>query len=159
VRFKDFGLESIEVQDNGTGISSDNFELLLKRHHTSKLSSFEDLSLVSTYGFRGEALSSLASICDLMITTRHESDTTGVLLKYDRMGNVTSKTPVDRVCGTTITCLNLFGNYSVRQRELQKNIKREFNKCCGMLQAYALIGDNVRICVTTHAGSNATKKR
>jgi DNA mismatch repair protein PMS2 len=153
------GLESIEVQDNGVGISSDNIELLLKRHHTSKLSKFEDLSLVSTYGFRGEALSSLASICELTITTRHVSDTTGVQLKYDRMGNVTSKTAIDRVCGTTITCLNLFSNYSVRQRELQKNIKREFNKCCGMLQSYALIGDNARICVTSLAGSNSTKKR
>ena len=59
VRFKNHGLDSIEVQDNGKGIAPEDFETLALKHYTSKLASYEDLTSLDTFGFRGEALSSL----------------------------------------------------------------------------------------------------
>ncbi|KAJ7654221.1 DNA mismatch repair protein pms1, partial [Mycena rosella] len=56
LRFKQYGLAAIEVIDNGAGISEENYEVLALKNHTSKLSSFADLTTVTTFGFRGEAL-------------------------------------------------------------------------------------------------------
>ena len=56
LRFKEYGLDSIEVVDNGAGITKENYAALCQRHHTSKLATFEDLARVETFGFRGEAL-------------------------------------------------------------------------------------------------------
>jgi DNA mismatch repair ATPase MutL len=69
-----------------------------------------------------------------------------------------SMTRVARTVGTTVTLSNLFYNYKVRQHELQKNIKREFNKCSTMLQSYALIGEGIRLTVASFPASNTTKK-
>ena len=56
IRFKNQGLDSIEVSDNGKGISPDDYETIALKHYTSKLSSYEDLTSLQTFGFRGEAL-------------------------------------------------------------------------------------------------------
>ncbi len=146
------------MQDNGTGIHSNEFNSLMKRHHTSKLSTFDDLSRVLTYGFRGEALSSLAAVTQLSISTKHDEDASSVCLKYDHKGNVVSNTPAAHPRGTTVKCEQLFGNFSVRKKELAKNIKKEFTKCCNMIQAYALIADGVRITVTCHGSSSSSKR-
>ncbi|CRK46128.1 hypothetical protein BN1723_019905, partial [Verticillium longisporum] len=69
VRFKNQGLESIEVHDNGSGISHDNYEGLALKHHTSKLATFSDLNTLSTFGFRGEALSSLCALSQFSVVT------------------------------------------------------------------------------------------
>ena len=62
VKLKDHGLELIEVSDNGSGVAPANFAALTLKHHTSKLTEFDDLLTVSTFGFRGEALSSLCAL-------------------------------------------------------------------------------------------------
>ena len=69
VRFKNNGLDSIEVQDNGCGISSDNYSSVALKHFTSKLSDYDDLSTLETFGFRGEALSSLCALSNFYIVT------------------------------------------------------------------------------------------
>ncbi|KMU85700.1 DNA mismatch repair protein PMS1 [Coccidioides immitis H538.4] len=69
IRFKNNGLDLIEVQDNGHGIPPNNYEGVALKHHTSKLSTFEDLSSLQTFGFRGEALSSLCALSDFHIVT------------------------------------------------------------------------------------------
>ena len=74
VRFKNHGLDSIEVQDNGKGIAPEDFETIALKHYTSKLSSYEDLSSLDTFGFRGEALSSLCAVSKFHIVTARAED-------------------------------------------------------------------------------------
>lgn len=62
VRLKEHGSELVEVADNGSGVGPENFEALTLKHHTSKLQEFSDLVSVTTFGFRGEALSSLCAL-------------------------------------------------------------------------------------------------
>lgn len=62
IKLKNNGLESVEVIDNGSGIKPENFQALTLKHFTSKISEFSDLAGVETFGFRGEALSSLCSL-------------------------------------------------------------------------------------------------
>lgn len=63
VRLREYGSELVEVSDNGSGVSEDNFEALALKHHTSKIRDFSDLEVgVVTFGFRGEALSSLCAL-------------------------------------------------------------------------------------------------
>lgn len=62
VRLRESGAELVEVLDNGSGVAPENFEALALKHHTSKLREFSDLASVGTFGFRGEALSSLCAL-------------------------------------------------------------------------------------------------
>lgn len=148
VRFKNNGLDAIEVQDNGTGISEANYENLALKHYTSKLSTYEDLMNVQTFGFRGEALSSLCALSQFSVITAqaHEAPK-GKKLEFELSGKLksTSLTPAQK--GTTMVVENLFANLPVRQKELTKNIKREYGKVIGLLHAYACISTQVKFTV------------
>lgn len=148
VRFKNNGLDAIEVQDNGTGISEANYENLALKHYTSKLSTYEDLLAVQTFGFRGEALSSLCALSDFSVVTAqaHEAPK-GKRLEFELSGKLKSTSLTAAQKGTTVTVENLFARLPVRQRELSKNIKREYGKVLGVLQAYACISTNVKFTV------------
>ncbi|KAG0210220.1 hypothetical protein BGX33_005033 [Mortierella sp. NVP41] len=149
VKFKQSGLDYITVTDNGCGITDSNLETLALKHYTSKLSSFNDLAKVRSFGFRGEALSSLCALAHLSVTTSTGSAPTGLLVEYNSDGVIQSKTPAPVTKGTIVKISNLFEGMPVRRSEFVKNIKREYNKCIGLIQAYALIATNVRIsCVS-----------
>ncbi|KAH7886659.1 DNA mismatch repair protein MutL [Phlebopus sp. FC_14] len=142
VRFQNYGLKAIEVIDNGSGIASKDYDSIALKHYTSKLASFEDLSRVLTFGFRGEALSSLCALSDgITVTTATADDAPmGTLLEMDRNGRVTSRhTKVARQRGTTVTVTNLFKPLPVRRKEFERNAKREFQKALNLLYAYALV--------------------
>ena len=62
IRLKNNGAESVEVADNGAGINPDNYQALTLKHFTSKIADFSDVATVETFGFRGEALSSLCAL-------------------------------------------------------------------------------------------------
>lgn len=92
VKLKEFGLDLIEVSDNGSGVSPSNYESLALKYHTSKLSAFSDLMAVTSFGFRGEALSSLCELAgSFSVTTRTSSESVGVKLTYDRNGKLVRK--------------------------------------------------------------------
>lgn len=149
VRFKNNGLESIEVQDNGAGIRSDDYENVALKHRTSKLSSYEDLSSLQTFGFRGEALSSLCALAKVHITTaRAEEAPKGTQLNFEISGKLQGTQVVASQAGTTVAVEDIFRNLPVRRRELEKNIKREYGKALGILQAYACISTQARITVS-----------
>ncbi|KAL9615449.1 MAG: hypothetical protein Q9167_000127 [Letrouitia subvulpina] len=149
IRFKSNGLDSIEIQDNGTGISSDNYETIALRHYTSKLSCYEDIGSLKTFGFRGEALSSLCVLSRLSITTAQVNEAPkGVKLDFESSGKLRSTSTVASPKGTTVAVENLFYNLPVRRRELEKNIKREYGKALGVLQAYACISNDVKFAVS-----------
>ncbi|KAF9346191.1 hypothetical protein BGX26_002323 [Mortierella sp. AD094] len=145
IKFKQNGLESITVTDNGCGITDANLETLALKHYTSKLRSFNDLAQVTSFGFRGEALSSLCALSTLTVSTSTGGSPTGVLVEYTSNGVIKSKSPTPMTKGTTVQISNLFEGMPVRRSEFVKNIKREYSKCIGLIQAYALIVPNVRI--------------
>ena len=148
VRFKNNGLESIEVQDNGSGIAASNYASVALKHHTSKLSTYDDLSSLDTFGFRGEALSSLCALSRFSVVTAqaHEAPK-GQKLEFELSGALKSTATVAAPRGTTATVEELFSKLPVRQKELSKNIKREYGKVLGLLHAYACIGANVKFSV------------
>ncbi|KAJ7187290.1 hypothetical protein C8R46DRAFT_1207248 [Mycena filopes] len=135
VRFKQYGLSSIEVVDNGGGISEENYEGLALKNHTSKLSSFADLTTVTTFGFRGEALSSLCALCESVVVSTATQPPMGVTLEMASSGKVEHKGKVARQRGTTITLTNLFSTLPVRRKEFERNAKREFGKALMLLNA------------------------
>eukprot|EP00794_Sanderia_malayensis_P019017 gene19017-20929_t len=145
VRLRDFGIESIEVHDNGDGIQEKDHEALGLKHYTSKLREFSDLAIVDTFGFRGEALSSLCALSKLTIVTRHSSKDVGSKLEFDYDGKLTSKKPCARDKGTTVVVNHLFQSLPVRHKEFQRNIKKEFSKLNTILQAYGLISSGVKL--------------
>ncbi|KAJ7690397.1 hypothetical protein B0H17DRAFT_1011617 [Mycena rosella] len=155
VRFKQYGLAAIEVIDNGGGISEENYEGLALKNHTSKLSSFADLTTVTTFGFRGEALSSLCALCESVVVSTATQPPMGVTLEMESSGKIRHKGKVARQRGTTITLTNLFSTLPVRRKEFERNAKREFGKALTLLNAYALgpcsSRDGVRLVVSNQA--------
>ncbi|CAE6535083.1 unnamed protein product [Rhizoctonia solani] len=142
VRFKDQGLTSLEVIDDGTGIDKANYAAVARKHHTSKLSQLSDLLSVQTFGFRGEALASLCALCErvTITTATAEEAPMGTVLQFARSGELESSSKkVARQRGTTILVEKLFAPLPVRRRELERMIKRDFSRALQLLQAYAFV--------------------
>lgn len=112
------GVDHILVADDGVGIPSAEVGLAFQRHATSKLRSVEDLARVTTLGFRGEALPSIAAVAEVSMVTRHSAEPMGteVLLSG---GRVVSQKPAAREPGTTITVRDLFARLPVRRKFLR----------------------------------------
>ncbi|KAM9715644.1 mismatch repair endonuclease PMS2 isoform 1-T1 [Menidia menidia] len=152
VKLKECGVEQVEVSDNGKGVEEANFEGLTLKHHTSKLRDFSDLIHVETFGFRGEALSSLCALSDLSVITCHESTQVGTKLVFDTKGHLVQQSPHPRQQGTTVTLQQLFYTLPVRHKEFQRNIKKEYAKMLHVLQAYCVISSGVRISCSNQNG-------
>ncbi|XP_067316641.1 mismatch repair endonuclease PMS2 [Anolis sagrei] len=152
VKLKDYGADLIEVSDNGCGVEEENFAGLTLKHHTSKIQDFSDLINVETFGFRGEALSSLCALSDVSIFTCHMSAKVGTRLVFDHSGKITLKVPYPRQQGTTVSVQQLFHTLPVRHKEFQRNIKKEYAKMVQVLQAYCIISTGVRITCTNQVG-------
>ncbi|KAK7423791.1 ATP-binding mismatch repair protein [Neonectria magnoliae] len=149
VRFKNQGLDLIEVQDNGTGISPSNYPSVALKHHTSKLSSYSDIASLQTFGFRGEALASLCALSVLSVMTCQASDVPkGAKLAFEPSGELGGTTIVAAQRGTTVSVEKLFHNLPVRRRELERNIKREWHKVIALLNQYACIQTNLKFSVS-----------
>ncbi|KAF2658154.1 DNA mismatch repair protein MutL [Lophiostoma macrostomum CBS 122681] len=149
VRFKNNGLDSIEVQDNGSGISPEDFETIALKHHTSKLATYDDLTSLTTFGFRGEALSSLCALSKFhIITTRASDGPKGTKLEFEQSGKLKGTSVVAAKQGTTVVVDTLFYNLPVRRKELEKTIKREYQKVLQLLHAYACISTGVKFSVS-----------
>jgi len=144
LRLKEHGTELLEVCDNGGGIPANDLDGIALRHHTSKLQTFDGLSKLSSFGFRGEALNSLAALGTLTISTRTAADKVGTLLTFGRDGAVASRTPLARDVGTSVSVANLFEPFPVRRRELLRAAQAEMRKMLAALQAYSLICHTVR---------------
>ncbi|KAI1120886.1 hypothetical protein F5Y10DRAFT_257489 [Nemania abortiva] len=149
VRFKNQGLDAIEVQDNGSGISKENYDTLALKHYTSKLSTYSDLECLETFGFRGEALSSLCALSRFSVTTCLAADAPkGSKLEFETSGKLRSTSVVAAQKGTTVSVEGLFHNLPVRRRELERNIKREWNKVLVVLNQYACIQTGLKFSVS-----------
>lgn len=108
---------------------------------------------LDTFGFRGEALSSLCAVSNIHITTaREEEAPQGTRLDLETSGKLKGTSVVACQRGTTVFVENIFNTLVVRRKELEKNIKREYTKVLNLLQAYACISVDVRISVSNTIG-------
>ncbi len=115
---EDGGKKSILVRDDGCGMSREDAELAFQRHATSKISTIGDLETLSSYGFRGEALSSIAAVAKVTLRTREHgaSEGTEVVLAG---GKLMSSSPAGCAPGTEIVVEDLFYNMPARRKSLK----------------------------------------
>lgn len=118
IEIKDGGISFIRITDNGSGISKDDIPMAFLRHSTSKIKSIEDLMNVSSLGFRGEALSSIAAVSQVELITKTADDFTGSRYVIEG-GNEISLEVVGAPDGTTFIVRNLFYNTPVRRKFLK----------------------------------------
>ena len=118
IEIKDGGISFIRITDNGSGISKDDIPMAFLRHSTSKIKSIEDLMNVSSLGFRGEALSSIAAVSQVELITKTAEDFTGSRYVIEG-GNEISLEEVGAPDGTTFIVRNLFYNTPVRRKFLK----------------------------------------
>ncbi len=120
VEIENGGITYMRITDNGKGIEPDDVDLAFERHATSKIRRAEDLVRVSTMGFRGEALASIAAIAKVEMITRTKNNETGTKVIVEG-GNILSKEECGAPIGTTITIRELFYNTPVRYKFLKKD--------------------------------------
>ena len=120
VIIKDAGRTLIQVIDNGCGMSPDQAVLAFERHATSKISTAEDLNDITTFGFRGEALASIAAVAEVSLKTRRACDELGCQVDFadsQHISTVETATPV----GSNFQVRNLFYNVPARRKFLKSD--------------------------------------
>lgn len=133
VIIKDSGRTLIQVIDNGKGMNPDDAVLCFERHATSKIATAEDLEDITTFGFRGEALASIAAVAEVTLKTRTEDEEVGCQVEFSASVH-NSTTEVAAPKGTNIAVRNLFYNVPARRKFLKsdnvefKHIVEEFTK-------------------------------
>lgn len=133
VEVKDAGRTLIRVVDDGCGMSPADAVMCFERHATSKISSAEDLDKILTYGFRGEALASIAAVAEVTLKTKREEDETGVQVQINGAGDIKSAS-IATPTGSNFAIRNLFYNTPARRKFLKsdnielKHIIEEFTK-------------------------------
>ncbi len=133
VIISDAGRTLIQVIDNGCGMSPADAVLCFERHATSKIASAEDLNDILTYGFRGEALASIAAVSEVTLRTRRPKDETAVEVRAGDFGQIKSST-VSAPVGSNFAVRNLFYNTPARRKFLKsdnvelKHIVEEFTR-------------------------------
>src|SRR5579864_3008691 len=142
------GAERILVADDGYGIATSEVEIAFRRHATSKLRAESDLNALSTLGFRGEALPSIAAVADLTCTTRSADESIGTQLCIE-MGAL-SQQPVARQPGTTMVVEGLFSRFPARRKFLRARTA-ETAACLQAITPLALAFPEVQFTVFTDA--------
>ncbi|KAG7330809.1 hypothetical protein KOW79_004778 [Hemibagrus wyckioides] len=151
IKLENYGLDRIEVRDNGSGIKAADAPVMAVKHYTSKISCHEDLERLQTYGFRGEALGSICAVSEVVIATKTADDDISTQYTLDFKGCVVSQRPSHLGQGTTVCALKLFKNLPVRRQYYSnsKKCKDELKKVQDLLMAYAIIKPELRV-VFTH---------
>ncbi|ETN78447.1 DNA mismatch repair protein [Necator americanus] len=136
VTIKDGGLSLLQVQDNGKGIHKDDLDIVCERFTTSKLSRFEDLQSMKTYGFRGEALSSISHVAKVTITSKPAGQHCAFQAKYID-GKAESVKASAGLEGTCVTAEDLFYNCQNRKKSF-RNYADEANRVVDVVMRYAV---------------------
>lgn len=152
VNFRDGGRELIQIVDNGCGMSPIDARMAFDRHATSKISSVEDIYALHTFGFRGEALASIAAVAQVELRTRQEGDELGTRTEING-GVFASQTPVACPVGAQFFVRNLFYNVPARRRFLDKSttssnqIRTEFQRValCNPKVAFELYANDAPV--------------
>lgn len=143
VEIKNGGISYIKVTDDGKGIAQDDLEIAFERHATSKIRSADDLDTVTSMGFRGEALASIAAIANVELTSKTKEQDIGYKVVVEA-GNVLEKEEAGCRTGTTIIVRNLFFNTPVRYKFLKKDYT-ESGYIEDVITRIALVNPNIAI--------------
>ena len=136
------GIKLIKISDNGAGIPAPELELAFHRYATSKISDLADLEGISSLGFRGEALPSIAAVGEVEISTITSSETIGSYMHL-RNGDIIRRESCARPRGTTITVSRLFHYFPVRFKFL-KSVNTENSHIANIVSQYALAFPEVK---------------
>jgi DNA mismatch repair protein MutL len=139
------GLQLIRVTDNGTGIPSDELQLALSRHATSKVASIDDLEHIRSLGFRGEALASIAAVAEVNLISHHRGASQGAQVSATN-GQISDVTAAASPVGATVTVRNLFSAVPARLKFL-KSRHTEVSHSHHLLEQYALAYPEIRFSV------------
>jgi len=138
---RDAGKNLIQVVDNGTGMSDTDARLAFERHATSKISTTEDIFRISTKGFRGEALASIAAVAQVELKTKTLESLSGTNI-YIEGGGFQFQEPIQTAVGSNFSVKNLFYNVPARRKFL-KNNNVEFRHIIDEFQRVALAHENL----------------
>ena len=161
VNFRDGGKELIQIVDDGCGMSPIDARMAFDRHATSKIGAVEDIYALHTFGFRGEALASIAAVSQVELRTRQAGDEVGTETEING-GQFVAQNPVMCPVGSQFFVRNLFYNVPARRRFLDKSttsasqIKAEFQRIalCNPQIAFELYANDAPV-YTLQAGSLA----
>ncbi|XP_067650114.1 PMS1 protein homolog 1-like [Haliotis asinina] len=147
VKLENYGLDKIEIRDNGSGIKLKDVEFVAQRHYTSKISCHADLESLTTYGFRGEALASLCAVSEVSVTTKTAADDVSMTYSLTNQGQISDKKPSHLGRGTTVTASHLFRNLPVRKQyhSTARKKKEELKKIEDLFISYGVIRPDVRL--------------
>ena len=118
ISVEDGGKQSIRIVDNGCGMDYTDAQICFDRHATSKITRVDELESLNTFGFRGEALASIASVSQITLITKEDHTLEGTKIVIDA-NVITENSPVACTTGTDITVHNLFANVPVRKKFLK----------------------------------------
>lgn len=116
----DSGRTLIQVIDNGCGMSGDDAVLCFERHATSKIATAEDLDEIRTFGFRGEALASIAAVAEVTLKTRRAGDEVGTEVVFAN-SQLVSREEISAPCGSSFAVRNIFYNIPARRKFLKSD--------------------------------------
>ena len=161
IELLDSGTKMIKVSDNGIGMDRNDASLAFSRHATSKLSNLNDLFNISSLGFRGEALPSIASISKVLLKTSNQKE--GTIIKIEG-GKIIENSPSDLQKGTDITVADIFYNTPVRLKYI-KNLYTELANIVDYVNKMALsyphikftLMNNEKVLLKTDGSSNLLK--
>ena len=142
IKLRNGGMSLLQIIDNGNGIHVDDFPILCHRFTTSKINSYEDLSRLDTFGFRGEALSSISHVSKLIVCSRKNREPLGYKGEFANGELIMNPQPYAYDKGTAIIVEDLFGNNPGRKRALTDYAELHKN-CLDITIRYALQYPNV----------------
>ena len=156
VEVRNGGMELIKVSDDGAGIPASEVELAFRRYATSKISNLSDLTSISSLGFRGEALPSIAAVAEVEIVTKTSSEAAGTFMCV-RNGDVVGRELRARPKGTTVTVRRLFHDFPARLKFL-KSAATENSHIAQILSQYSLAFPELRfsLVIDTRLSLNTT---
>ncbi|KAJ5708559.1 hypothetical protein N7488_008360 [Penicillium malachiteum] len=141
-------VDVIELKDNGHGIPTEDHPNVCRHTFTSKIRTAEDLKNVggSSFGFRGEALASIAEMSGgITVTTRVASSVTGSCVKYQRDGELLQSTLISHPVGTTVRVVDFLKHIPVRKQVVLKSATKILSKIKKLLQSYAIAQPSKRL--------------